>query len=163
MCFRPTSRALVLLVFLPSLAHAQPRPAVSGFGDLSGSWSGTGSVTLNSGAVERIRCQATYEVMPSGTTFHQNLRCKSDSYDFNLRASVLRTGDAVAGTWTETIRNANGSISGRVSGSRIQATITGPAFTASLAMQTQGDRQSVNIRSQGTELSAITIALRRAG
>ena len=161
MCFRQAYRVLALLVFLPGLALAQARPAASGFADLSGSWSGTGSVTLSSGAVERIRCQATYEVMPSGTTFHQTLRCKSDSYDFSLRASVLRTGDAVAGTWTETVRNANGSISGRVSGSRIQATINGPAFTASLAMQTQGDRQSVDIRSQGTELSAITIAMRR--
>jgi hypothetical protein len=30
-------------------------------------------------------------------------------------------------------------------------------------MQTQGNSQTVNIRSQGTELSAVTIALRRTG
>jgi hypothetical protein len=150
-------------VFLPGLALAQPRPASTGFAGLAGSWSGTGSVTLSSGAVERIRCQATYEVLPSGTTFHQNLQCKSDSYDFNLRSSILRSGDSVSGTWTETIRNANGSISGRVNGTQIQATIKGPTFTATLAMQTQGNSQTVNIRSQGTELSAVTIALRRTG
>jgi hypothetical protein len=161
MSLRSTSRILALAVFLPSLALAQSRPAATGFASLAGSWSGTGSVTLSSGAVERIRCQATYEVLPSGTTFHQSLQCKSDSYDFHLRASVLRSGDAISGTWTETTRNANGSISGRVSGSQINANVQGPAFTASLALQTQGDRQTVNIRSQGTELSAVTIALRR--
>jgi hypothetical protein len=152
---------LALVVFLPGLALAQARPTSTGFAGLAGSWSGTGSVTLNSGAVERIRCQATYEVLPSGNTFHQNLRCTSDSYNFNLRSSVVRSGDAISGTWTETTRNANGGISGRVSGSQINANIQGPAFTASLALQTQGDRQTVNIRSQGTELSTVTIALRR--
>jgi len=156
------SRVLATLVAVPGVALAQPRPA-TGFGALAGAWSGTGSVTLNSGAVERIRCQASYEVAPSGNNFHQTLRCTSDSYDFNLRTSVVRSGDAISGTWTETTRNANGGIAGRVSGSQIQANIQGPAFSASLALQTQGDRQTVSIRSQGTELSAVSIVLRRAG
>jgi hypothetical protein len=150
---------LVLATFLPSAAPAQ----TSGFGALAGSWSGSGSVTLTSGATERIRCQATYEVAPTGGNFQQTLRCKSDSYDVNLRASVVRTGDSVGGTWTETVRNANGGISGRISGNQIQATIQGPTFSANLSLATQGDRQTVSIRSQGTELSAISIVLRRAG
>lgn len=151
--------ALALSVLLPSAALAQ----ASGFGALSGSWSGSGSVTLSSGAVERLRCQATYEVAPSGANFQQTLRCNSDSYDFNLRASVVRSGDSVGGTWTETTRNANGGISGRISGNQIQATIQGPTFSASLTLATQGDRQTVTIRSRGTELSAVSIVLRRAG
>ena len=151
--------AVALLIFLPSAALAQ----TSGFGALSGSWSGSGSVTLASGSVERIRCQATYEVAPSGNNFQQTLRCKSDSYNFNLRASVVRSGDSVGGTWTETTRNANGGVSGRISGNQIQATIQGPAFSANLTLATQGDRQTVSIRSQGTELSAVSIVLRRAG
>ena len=163
MALRATSWMLALLAFLPSAAMSQPRPAQSGFAALSGSWSGSGSVTLTSGAVERIRCQATYEVAPSGNNFQQNLRCTSDSYNFNLRSSVLRSGDGVSGTWTETTRNASGGISGRMSGNQIQATIQSPAFNASLTLATQGDRQTVNIRSQGTELSAVTIVLRRAG
>ncbi len=157
MVSRTAIRALALLILLPNAAAAQ----TSGFGALSGSWNGSGSVTLASGAVERIRCQATYEVAPSGNNFQQNLRCKSDNYDFNLRSSVLRSGDAVSGTWTETTRNVNGGITGRISGSQIQANIQSPAFTASLTLATQGDRQTVNIRSQGTELSAVSITLRR--
>jgi hypothetical protein len=150
-------RALALLFLLPGAPAAQ----TSGFGVLSGSWSGSGSVTLASGAVERIQCQATYEVAPSGNSFQQNLRCRSDSYDFNLRASIVRSGDSVSGTWIEATRNANGRISGRISGSQIQAQIQGPAFTASLSLATQGDRQTVSIRSQGTELSTVSIVLRR--
>jgi hypothetical protein len=149
--------AFAFLVLLPGAVVAQ----TSAFGALSGSWSGTGSVRLASGAVERIRCQATYEVAPSGNNVQQNLRCNSDSYNFNLRSSILRSGDSVAGTWTETTRNANGSISGRISGNQIHATIQGPTFTANLSLATQGDRQTVNIRSQGTELAAVSIVLRR--
>ena len=108
--------ALALLILLPGAAEAQ----TSGFSALSGSWSGSGSVTLTSGAVERIRCKATYEVALSGNNFQQNLRCRSDSYDFNLRASIVRSGDSVGGTWIETTRNANGGISGRISGNQIQ-------------------------------------------
>lgn len=149
--------ALALLILLPGAAEAQ----TSGFSALSGSWSGSGSVTLTSGAVERIRCKATYEVALSGNNFQQNLRCRSDSYDFNLRASIVRSGDSVGGTWIETTRNANGGISGRISGNQIQAQIQGPAFTASLSLATQGNRQTVSIRSQGTELSTVSIILRR--
>ena len=139
-------QVLALLVLLPIAAIAQ----TSGFGALAGSWSGSGSVTLASGGVERIGCQATYEVAPSGENFH-------------LRSSVLRSGDSVAGTWTETTRNVDGRISGRIGGNQIQATIQGPGFSANLAMTTQGDRQTVSIRSQGTEFATVSIALRRGG
>ena len=158
MVSRIASRALAIGLFLPSAAFAQ----TGGFVALSGSWSGSGSVTLASGATERIRCRATYEVTPSGNTFQQSLRCTSDSYNFDLRSSVVRSGDTVSGTWSETSRNVTGGIAGRVSGSQIQATIQGPAFSASLTMATQGDRQTVSIRSQGTEVSAVSVVLRRA-
>ena len=158
MVSRIASWALVVVLVLPSAAFAQ----TGGFTALSGSWSGSGSVTLASGATERIRCRATYEVAPSGNTFQQSLRCTSDSYNFDLRSSVVRSGDAVSGTWSETSRNVTGGIAGRVSGSQIQAMIQGPAFSASLTLATQGDRQTVSIRSQGTEVSAVSVVLRRA-
>ena len=161
MLSRTASLVLALLFFVPSselFAQSQ------GFVALSGSWSGSGSVRLASGAVERIRCQASYEVAPSGANFQQTLRCASDSYNFNLRASVVRSGDgAISGTWTETTRQATGGIAGRASGNSIQATIRGPTFSASLSLATQGDRQTVSITSQGAEVSAVSIVLRRAG
>ena len=151
---------IALIVAHSAVALAQPRAFT--FAMLSGAWSGTGSVTLSSGNVERIRCRASYEVVPSGNSFQQKLRCTSDSYDFNLQSSVVRTGsEAIAGTWTEITRNANGNISGRISGNSINANIQGPAFAASLGMTVQADRQTVSIRSQGAELSSISITLRR--
>jgi hypothetical protein len=142
--------------------YAQSGATASGpFAGLSGSWSGSGTIMLANGRTERLRCQATYMVAPSGRNLRQNLRCASDSYNFDLRTSVEYTEGALSGTWTEVTRNAQGRISGRASGSRIEAAAQGPNFSAGLAIGTRGDRQSVNIRSQGTELAQVSIVLSR--
>jgi hypothetical protein len=135
--------------------------AASPFGDLSGSWSGTGTVTLSNGTTERLRCQASYQLALGGSNLRQDLRCASDSYNFDLRTRVDHQGGSLSGTWWEVSRNASGQISGQASRGQIQAVVQGPGFSAGLAMGTRGDQQTVTIRSQGTELSQVSISLRR--
>jgi hypothetical protein len=86
---------------------------------------------------------------------------ESDSYKFDLRTSLEHDGGSISGTWTEVSRNATGTISGRASGGQIQATVQGPAFSAGVAVAVRGNRQAVTIRSQGTELQQVSIALTR--
>ena len=129
--------------------------------DLSGSWAGSGTVTLANGTTERLRCQANYQLGSGGSNLRQELRCTSDSYNFNLRTSVDYQGGSISGTWLEVARNASGRISGQASRGRIQAVVQGPGFAAGLAIGTRGNQQSVSIRSQGTELSQVSITLRR--
>ena len=133
------------------------------FAGLEGAWSGTGTITLSSGASERIRCRAAYRVAENGQNLTQNLRCASDSYNFDLRSNVRYEGGAISGNWSETTRNASGSISGRAGGGEIQASVRGASFSAGLSLATRGDRQSVSIRSQGSELSQVSIVLSRVG
>lgn len=146
---------------LPPAADAQ-RGAEGPFAGLPGTWSGTGNITLSSGATERIRCRATYALGENGKLLQQNLRCASDSYNFDLRSNVQHDGNAISGTWTETTRQAQGTVSGRASPGQIQASIQGPAFSAGLSVATRGDQQSISIRSQGTELTAVSITLNRS-
>ena len=49
------------------------------FSGYPGHWSGAGTVTMTNGAIERIRCKATYAVNASGKAVQQTLRCASDS------------------------------------------------------------------------------------
>lgn len=133
------------------------------FAELSGSWSGSGTVTLASGATERLRCEAGYAIAAGGQNLRQDLRCKSDSYMFDLRTSLAYQGGAVSGEWVEVTRNARGSISGQASRGQIQATVQGPGFAAGFALATRGNQQSVSIRSQGTEVTQVSIVLRRTG
>ena len=65
---------------------ASPGYAQSGpFAGMAGNWSGGGTVTLDDGSTERIRCRATYAVGAGGNGLNQNLTCASDSYKFDLR------------------------------------------------------------------------------
>ncbi|GEO17569.1 hypothetical protein MAE02_52650 [Microvirga aerophila] len=153
------------LVFLlgGGLAHAQTQAtSASPFAGFAGSWSGSGTVALSNGTTERLRCQATYAVASAGTNLRQNLRCASDSYNFELRTDINAEGGRVGGVWAETTRNMQGRISGRVSAGRIDAVAEGPGFSAGIAMAPQGARQAVSIRSQGTELSQVSVTMARA-
>ena len=147
---------------LPTTAQAQVGAAgASPFADLPGSWSGTGTITLSNGTTERLRCQANYQLASGGTNLRQDLRCTGDSYSFDLRTSVDHQGGSLSGTWWEVSRNASGRISGQASRGQIQAVVQGAGFSAGLALGTRGDQQSVTIRSQGTELSQVSLSLRR--
>ena len=142
--------------FAPAQAGEGP------FGGLSGSWSGAGTVSVSNGTSERIRCRAVYSVTPSGEKLHQELRCASDSYKFEVDSNVISdSSGGLSGTWTETTRQVTGAVSGRVSPGLINTSVRGPAFSATLAVQTKGDRQAVSIRPQGTEIQSISIEMRR--
>ena len=118
-------------------------------------------VTLTSGATERIRCRSTYQVSSDGDQLTQSLRCASDSYRFELNSRAMSEGGRLSGSWTETSRTASGALVGQATPGQISARVTSPGFTADLSLSTRGDRQTVTIRSQGTELSGVSLSLRR--
>jgi hypothetical protein len=150
--------ALTLLVATVSgsASYAQSGP----FAGMAGNWSGGGTVTLDDGSTERIRCRATYAVGAGGAGLNQTLTCASDSYKFNLASNVIAQGGVLSGTWSESSRGVNGSIEGRGANGRFQVVASAPGFTANLSLTTQGNRQSVVIKSESTFRSA-SISLSR--
>jgi hypothetical protein len=151
--------ALAVLCLAASAGHAQRGPGP--FAGLGGAWSGAGTLQLQGGGTERVRCRATYAVGDGGVALHQNLRCASDSYRFDLSSNVVYQGGAISGSWSETTRNVQGGLSGRASAGQIDARVDGPGFAANFALTTRGDRQNVSIASAGTELSSVAITLTR--
>jgi len=149
----------IMLLLSPSPGAAQ---ATMGgpFANLSGSWAGSGAITLSSGTKERIRCKADYSLLGRANVQVQ-LTCASDSYKFELRANVAATEHTLSGTWDEVTRRVSGQIVGRISGDKIDARAEGQTFTALLKMTTRGNRQSVFIESPGSEMAGITITLNR--
>jgi hypothetical protein len=63
--------AVLALAVLPSSASAFSSP----FTAMSGSWSGSGTITTSDGNKERIRCRAKYDVDSGGSTLDLTLRC----------------------------------------------------------------------------------------
>jgi hypothetical protein len=167
----PKARALRFLApaafVAASLALVSASPAqraaeaAEGFGALAGTWSGGGTISTSRGGSERIRCRVSYAVSPSGSGLNQDLRCASDSYNFQVSSNIQNQGGALSGTWTEVTRNASGSVSGRMSGGSIQVAVNGPGFTAGLSITTRGNSQSVNIRPSGTDITEVSVNLKR--
>ena len=140
-----------------SASYAQSGP----FNGLAGVWSGAGTVTLDDGSTERLRCRATYAVGAGGAGLNQSLTCASDSYKFDLKTNVVAEGGAISGSWSESSRGINGSIQGRGSSGNIQVQASAPGFGANISLTTRGNKQSVVIRAESV-FKAATISLTRS-
>ncbi|BAM89992.1 hypothetical protein S58_40060 [Bradyrhizobium oligotrophicum S58] len=134
--------------------HADPGP----FSGLAGTWGGGGTVALEDGSTERIRCRASYRV--SGPRMTLVLTCASDAYKFGLEADVVAEGSAISGTWTETSRGVSGVLQGRGGGGNFQLMAATAGFNANIALATRGNKQSVSIRAD-SQFRAANISLSR--
>ena len=148
-----------MLLFVQAPLAAAPG-AAKPFDILQGAWSGNGSITLGSGDKERIRCRANYAV--DGNHVRQDLRCASDSYKFEMQNDLTYNDGQVNGNWNEVTRRASGRIYGRVSAGRIEAMAETSGFAATFVLTTRGDQQTVKIESKSSDISNVSISLRRS-
>src|SRR6266446_5549938 len=156
------ARAGVLLLAALCLPGGATQAAVSSpFVAMAGSWSGGGVLSTTDGMQERLRCRASYDVAETGTELRLNLKCASESYNFDLASEVQYRGGAISGAWTESSRNASGTLSGRAAGDRIEAAARGENFSANLSLTTRGSRQTVSIHPEGSNVTAVSLALNR--
>src|SRR6202022_376910 len=128
---------LAAVALLAASASATASYAQSGpFAGMAGSWSGGGTVTLDDGSSERIRCRATYAVGAGGTGLNQSLTCARASSRFILSSNVVAQGGALSGTWSESSRGVSGNLEGRGSNGNFQVVASAPGFTANLSLAT---------------------------
>jgi hypothetical protein len=140
-----------------SASHAQSAP----FAGLAGYWSGAGSVSLDDGSSEKIRCRASYAVSGNGSGLNQTLTCASDSYKFDLKTNVIAEQGSISGSWSESSRGITGNLSGRASDGNFQVIATTAGFTANITLTTHGNRQSVVIRPD-SQFKGASITLTRS-
>ena len=167
--FRGAALALTILFFMGGDGNAQRAATVgsassaSPFAELAGSWSGSGTIDLSNGTHEPIKCRASYDVLEGQNKLQLNIHCASASYNFDLRGSAAYAAGAITGNWSESTRNAAGTLSGKVQGAGFQVVAKGPTFTANLNLATRGDKQSVTIKSQDAQadVQGVTITLQR--
>ncbi|UPK23969.1 hypothetical protein [Bradyrhizobium sp. 195] len=144
---RARNRRLLIaaaVLFGAGIANTDSMAQSGPFAALAGSWSGGGTVMLDDGSTERIRCRAKYA--PIGPTMEMSLTCASDAYKFNLGANVKSEGGAIAGSWSEASRNISGSLQGRGAGGNYELVASTAGFNANISLKTSGNKQSVSIR-----------------
>jgi hypothetical protein len=147
--------AVLFAPFSTPSVHAQ---AGGPFAGMAGNWSGGGTVTLDDGSRERLRCRASYAV--AGAQMTMTLTCASDAYKFQLGANVVDQGGAVSGSWTETSRNISGSLQGRGGGGSFDVLASTGGFNANISLRTSGNKQSISMRAD-SQFRAAAISLSR--
>ena len=154
--------SLSLAVCIADSSHAQ---SIAPFKRLAGQWSGSGTIDLTDGKREPIRCRASYDVLSDSRNLQLNIRCASDSYNFDLRASATYSAGSVSGTWSESTRLVTGTIAGRADSEHISVVAKAASFSASLTLTTHGARQSVVIRAHSADagIKGVSMHLRRSG
>jgi hypothetical protein len=153
----------VLAVWLSSQGSVYAQRGAGPFERLAGQWAGSGTIDLSNGTREPIKCRAAYDMLAERNNLQLNIRCASDSYNFDLYSSAVLAGHAVSGTWNESTHGVGGTISGTADGDHIQARAESPGFTATISLATHANWQSVSIRTADPNagIKGATIALRR--
>lgn len=149
---------MMTVLVMATFAHGSTSP----FAGLSGAWAGPGTITLESGAKENIRCRANYAVDGGGATLKLDLRCASEGFKFELQSSVSHSNGEVAGFWNELTHRVGGTVAGKASPEKIEVRVEGP-IAAMLDISTRADQQTVAIQSPGSKMSEVAISLSRAG
>ena len=136
--------------------------AASAFGDLQGSWGGTGVVTYQRGTKERLRCRVQY-TQAGPNDLQQALRCASDSYVFQINAYYKYSSGTLSGRWSELSMKISGTISGDLTNGRIDGSLHGPGFLASVKVNTTGTKQTVVIHADDQEITDVAIEVSKGG
>jgi hypothetical protein len=150
----------VITLFVASVSGSASYAQSGQFAGMAGNWSGGGTVTLDDGSTERIRCRASYAVSAGGNSLNLSLVCASDSYKFDLRGNVIAERGVLSGTWSETSRGVSGNLEGRGSSGNFQVVASAPGFDANITLTTRGNKQSVVIRAE-SQFRGATISLSR--
>ena len=126
--------------------------------DLTGYWSGNGSVSLGSGKTERVKCSVIYKA-EGGNQIRQTMRCASADYAINALAELRIKGGQVSGTWEERTYSAKGDVTGRFAGESFSLQIQGANFSAAMNVTLANCKQSLSITPQGLDVSKVSISL----
>jgi hypothetical protein len=156
--------SLILTVSLASVGYAAS-PAATGdpFTELKGDWKGGGTVILDDGEKKKVDCTTTYKV--AGTNITQTLHCKGEDYEVNTLLKVTDKSGKIKGTWTESVYDASGSVSGKARGDTIHAIISGDKFSGRMSIKVKGDSHTINVvklnNKTGTYRLATSLTLHR--
>ena len=152
--------AATMASFAPQMNTAATAKPSGIFQKLSGTWRGTGRITLAGGNSQKINCRAYYNVKDSGAGLGFAIRCASPDNKIELRARIKDSNGRLSGTWEERTFNATGQVSGTASRSLVNLTING-AVSGSVQISYSNRRQKVSISTATESLRGIAINLRR--
>ena len=158
----PHSAAIASLSAAAMVSLAHPAFASDGFSRFAGNWSGRGSIVMADGSREPIRCKAAYAMRPDAEAMNIDMNCGSDSYRVHVLTQLTADGTGFSGAWQETTRQAEGTVTGRLSKSGdMTADLQAIGVSIRLSARADGRRQAIRLQVQGTDVQDVVIDLQR--
>ncbi len=148
-----------LMLICASQFSASTAEAADVFKQLNGSWRGSGAVRLQGGN-ERISCRGYYNVKSGGSGLSIAIRCAAPSYRIEMRSNVTDSGGRLSGNWEERTFNAEGALSGSVTGSSVNLSISG-VITGSMSISVNGSSHQVNLSASGPRFKGMSLSMSR--
>lgn len=143
----PRRMLIATLVLSASLAPLCGTPSAKAetnpFEKLSGDWTGGGTVTPKDGSPKKVTCKATYKT--TGSNLSQNLSCTGEDYEIAVKLKLTDKSGKVKGTWTESIYDANGGVTGSAKDDVIHAVIRGDKFSGRMSLKVTDAGHSINM------------------
>lgn len=127
---------------------------------LAGRWIGEGNMISKNDEVEKMKCRLTF-IIKDKAKVEQNIRCRSDSYQIEVRNVLIQKGNKISGTWKDRLNELNGTINGTVRGQNIKALVKGETFNSTLNVKVENDRQKIQLKPANGPIKLINFELAR--
>ena len=145
-----------------SVAGAR-QEAATPFGLFAGDWDGSDKIVAAHGSREPIRCRASDSESEGGVALSQSIVCASPGCRVDIESNIEASGQNVSGNSRGDTRHVSGELGGTIESGRFEGAVTGPGFTASVSLRSNGRRQSVRITPRGADIADVSIELVRKG
>lgn len=154
---------VITLVLVALAVSSAEGASANPFEKLNGHWSGGGTVNPLKGDAEKVSCRVTYKV--EGAAVVQNMRCAGADYKFDANSKLTYDGGRISGSWTETVRDAAGALSGTANGNSVRARISGDKFSGRVSINVSGARHTIDVvqydQGSGAYRPVVTVSLHR--
>lgn len=133
------------------------------FAAIAGWWGGEGRLRFKDGKQEQVKCRTTYFVSDNGDELKQTIRCASGSGKIEVLSQVRHAAGALTGTWSETVYNLTGDLTGEVTprGYRVSVKGAESALSANMDIIVRDKKQIVEIQFFSETLVGLTLLLER--
>jgi hypothetical protein len=163
--YRTASLAFLAALFFAAGSFASRSAdaiATSPFDALIGRWTGDGILGFKESKPERVKCRATYLLVPeSQNELKQTIRCATSSGAVEVVSNLKEEAGKLTGHWKETIRNFEGDLTGEITPKGFRIVVQGADITANMDIVVRGTMQAVEIQFVNSSLVGLSMAMRK--
>ena len=125
-----------------------------------GRWTGDGRLGFKDGKFEAVTCRVTY-IAEEAIKFKQSVRCATAGAKIEVLSTIAETAGALSGTWTETVYDMKGEISGRRTDQGFRVEVKSDRLAANMDLLLIDDTQLVEIQFHDSTLLGLTLKLKK--